>query len=72
MNCSIHTSDMRKARKIWKLLGGKAIPVTKTGEMRYTHPFYKDTIRSNDRRSDVPAVLISRINQILRTQADKD
>jgi hypothetical protein len=48
------------------------IAIRKTGEMRYVHTAFVDTVRSNDRRNDVPAVLLSRINQLLRTKAAND
>lgn len=72
MNHAIHTSNGRRAQKIWILLGGEMTPVRRTGEMRYLHPAFPSTIRANDRRTDVPAVLLSRINQLLRTRAAND
>lgn len=72
MNHAVHTSNGRRAQKIWIMLGGEMIPVRRTGEMRYLHPAFPNTIRANDRRSDVPAVLLSRINQLLRTRAAND
>jgi len=69
---ALHTSNSRKAKKIWQLLGGEMITIRKTGEMRYVHSAFVDTVRSNDRRNDVPAVLLSRINQLLRTKAAND
>lgn len=38
MNTAIHTSNPRKAKRIWLLLGGSIVPVNGTGEMRYMHP----------------------------------
>ena len=72
MNQSVHTSNGRKAKKIWILLGGEMIAVRRTGEMRYVHSAFLDTVRANDRRADVPAVLLSRINQLLRMKAAND
>lgn len=72
MNHAVHTSDARKAKKIWAMLGGQMITVRRTGEMRYVHSTFLDTVRANDRRHDVPAVLLSRINQLLRTKAAND
>lgn len=72
MNHAVHTSNGRRAQKIWIMLGGEMIPVRRTGEMRYIHPAFQNTIRANDRRTDVPAVLLSRINQLLRTKAAND
>ena len=68
----LHTSNCRRAQKVWLLLGGTIIPVRRTGEMRYIHPAFPSTIRANDRRSDVPAVLLTRINQLLRTKVAND
>lgn len=72
MKHAVHTSNGRKAKKIWILLGGEMIAVRRTGEMRYAHSAFLDTVRANDRRADVPAVLLSRINQLLRTKAAND
>ena len=72
MNYAVHTSNGRKAKKIWILLGGEMIAVRRTGEMRYVHSAFMDTVRANDRRADVPAVLLSRINQLLRMKAAND
>lgn len=72
MNQAVHTSDSRKAKKIWILLGGHMIAVRRTGEMRYVHTAFLDTVRANDRRNDVPAVLLSRINQLLRMKSAND
>lgn len=72
MGHALHTSDSRRAKRIWLLLGGQMVPVRRTGEMRYSHPSFLDTVRANDRRSDVPAILLSRINQLLKTRAAND
>jgi hypothetical protein len=69
---AVHTSNSRKAKKIWILLGGEMIAVRRTGEMRYYHSAFLDTVRANNRRTDVPAVLLSRINQLLRTRNEND
>lgn len=65
MNRRIHTSDIRQAQRLWHELGGTAHPVRGTGEMRYRHPAFENSIRANSRRSDVPAVLLCRINKLL-------
>ncbi|MCL2590115.1 MAG: hypothetical protein FWD67_04345 [Betaproteobacteria bacterium] len=72
MGRALHTSDGRRAKRIWILLGGQMIPVRRTGEMRYSHPAFCATVRANDRRNDVPAVLLNRINQLLKTKAAND
>ena len=69
---AVHTSNGRKAKKIWILLGGEMIAVRRTGEMRYSHSAFLDTVRANNRRADVPAVLLSRINQLLRMKKEND
>lgn len=69
---AIHTSDRRKGDRLWLLLGGKKIPVCRTGEVFYVHPLFCKPLRINNRRRDVPAVLLSHINQLLRQQAAND
>jgi len=46
--------------------------ISGTGEVRYVHTYFVDTVRANDRRKDVPAVLISRLNQLIRRNAAND
>jgi hypothetical protein len=72
MTNRIHTSSSRKAKKLWTLLGGTFAPVHRTGEVRYVHPAFEETIRANDRRNDVPAVLLSRINRLLKLREPSD
>jgi hypothetical protein len=69
---AITTSDVRKANKIWIALGGHILPVRRTGEVRYVHSAFVNTVRANGRRKDTPAVLLSRINQLLRRNAAND
>ena len=66
MNKPIHTSDARYFRRMWLSHGGSIFHLRRTGEARYLHPLFVDSVRANDRRKDVPAVLISRLNQVLR------
>ncbi len=68
MTKPIHTSDTRCFKRIWLSMGGSIQTVTGTGEARYAHPFFIDTVRANDRRKDVPAVLLSRINQLIKAR----
>lgn len=72
MSLVLHTSDFRKAQRIWIMLVGRMNPVRRTGEMRYLHPSFSKSIRANDRRNDVPAVLLSRINQLLKQKVASD
>lgn len=72
MNKPIHTSCARRAAKIWKSLGGTVIDIRATGEVRYLHAAFSDSIRANGRRKDVPAVLLSRINQVIHQNAAND
>ncbi len=68
----IHTSDARRADRIWLLLGGQICPIRRTGEKRYMHDHFDRPLRTDGRRDDVPAKLLSRINQILRTRMAND
>jgi hypothetical protein len=72
VNKPIHTSCMRRATKIWISLGGSVLLVRGTGEVRFVHTTFIDTIRANGRRKDVPAVLLSRINQLIRSAPAND
>lgn len=69
---AVHTSDARRADQYWLLLGGRIDPVRRTGEKRYTHDLFGHPLRTNGRRADVPAKLLSRINQLLRMRAAND
>lgn len=66
---AIHTSDARHFKRLWVGLGGAIQNRRRTGEARYTHPMFDDSVRANDRRKDVPAVLLSRLNQLVRQKA---
>lgn len=72
MTKHVHTSDSRRFKKLWFDHGGFVFEVRGTGEVRYAHPCFAQTIRANDRRKDVPAVLITRLNQIIRMEAAND
>lgn len=72
MNNPIHTSDRRQAKKLWIKLGGQMVPVRGTGELRYLHPAFNKSVRANNRRHDVPAVILSRINQLIKMAAAND
>lgn len=69
MKTRIHTTNPRHALRLWQELGGSIKPVRGTGEVRYSHPAFIGTIRANNRRSDVPAVLLCRINKLLHCGA---
>ena len=64
MNDCRHTSDIRLAKRMWLASGGEIVPVSGTGEVRYLHPYFVRPLRANDRRLDVPAKLMTRINQL--------
>ncbi len=66
---AVHTSDARGFKRMWLAAGGSIAAVRRTGEARYRHPLFVDSVRANDRRKDVPAVLLSRLNQIARSGA---
>ena len=65
----IHTSNLHQADRYWLMLGGHIEPVRRTGEKRYTHDQFPHPLRTNGRRNDVPAKLLSRLNQLLKTRA---
>ena len=68
----IHTSNPHRADRIWLLLGGRIEPVRATGEKRYLHEQFAHPLRTNGRRNDVPAKLLSRLNQLLKMRAAND
>jgi hypothetical protein len=72
MSPHLHTSDHRLAKRLWENLGGRVVYVRRTGEIRFLHPAYEKSVRINGRRNDVPAIVLSRINQLLRTTAAGD
>lgn len=63
---AVHTSDARLFKRMWLAHGGTIVAVRRTGEARYSHPKFERTVRANDRRKDVPAVLLSRLNELRR------
>jgi len=62
---AIHTSDPRHFKRLWLSFGGSICGMRRTGEVRYDHPMFSHPVRANDRRHDVPAVLMSRLNQVV-------
>lgn len=66
---AVHTADARHFKRLWIGLGGAIKAQRRTGEVRYLHPHFADSVRANDRRKDVPAVLLSRLNQLVRAKA---
>lgn len=61
----IHTTNPRKTRRLWEECGGLVLHVRRTGEQRWVHPAFPDTIRVNSRRHDIPAVILCRLNHLL-------
>ena len=68
----LHTSNGRKAERLWLLLGGQVVPVRRTGEKFFIHDCFDAPLRLNGRRTDVPAKLLSRLNQLIRRKAEND
>lgn len=68
----LHTSDRPRADEAWLLLGGRIEPIRRTGELRYLHEHFERPLRTNGRRADPPAKLLSRINQLRRLMAAND
>jgi hypothetical protein len=69
---AIHTTSLGKADSLWISLGGEFGPVRRTGEKRYSHVHFASPLTINGRRNDVPAKLLSRINQLIRRKAAND
>jgi hypothetical protein len=67
-----HTSNRRTFDKAWCEHGGTITHVRRTGEARYIHPITSHPVTMNDRRKDVPAKLLSRLNQIRFGNAAND
>lgn len=72
MNHAIHTSDNRTFKRLWQERGGLIFAIDGTGEVRYVHPAFITGVRANDRRKDVPAKLLSRLNALIRRDAAND
>ena len=72
MGQAIHTSDNRHFKKLWQEHGGFIFAVRGTGEVRYVHPAFVTGVRANDRRKDVPAKLLTRLNALIRGEAAND
>lgn len=68
----VHISDVHRADRMWLFLGGRIEQVRRTGEKRYLHDLFERPIRTNGRRNDTPAKVLSRLNQLLKMQAAND
>jgi len=66
VNGALHTESRRRFRREWLAVGGTIEDVRRTGEERYRHALCAHPIRTNKRRKDVPAKLLSCINAIHR------
>jgi len=66
MSEALHTESRRRFRAAWIAAGGTVEDVRRTGEERYRHPLCAHPIRTNKRRKDVPAKLLSSYNAIQR------
>jgi len=69
---AIHTSDIHKVERVWRMLGGRIECVRRTGETRYRHDALAKPLRVNGRRHDVPAKLLTLLNRILKLKAAND
>jgi hypothetical protein len=72
MRKPVTTRDRRTFDRLWSTLGGVIEFKHGTGELLYVNAMFGIAVRINGRRKDVPAVLISKINQILRSVAAND
>lgn len=69
---AIHTSDSRHFKRLWHDHGGVIFPIDGTGEVRYEHAAFNRSVRTNNRRKDVSAKLLSRLNALIRQEAAND
>lgn len=69
---AIHTSDSRNFKRLWQEHGGVLFAVNRTREVRYLHPAFTSCVRANNRRKDVPAKLLNRLNALIRQEAAND
>lgn len=67
-SAALHTSDPHRANRMWLALGGRIEDIRRTGEKRYVHRRFPRSLRTNGRRLDVPAKLLTRINQLLKVE----
>jgi hypothetical protein len=72
MRNPVDSRDRRAFNRAWKDIGGVIEVKNGTGELLYTHASMVRAVRINGRRKDTPAVLLSRINQILKASACND
>lgn len=72
MNHAVHTSDSRNFKRLWQDHGGLIFCIRGTGEERYVHPLFPNGVRTNARRKDVPAKLLTRLNSLIRQEAAND
>ena len=68
MSGAVHTESRRRFNRQWLETGGQIEDVRRTGEERYFHPLCLHPIRTNKRRKDVPAKLLTCLNAVLREQ----
>jgi hypothetical protein len=66
---ALHTESRRRFRAAWIAAGGTVEDVRRTGEERYRHPLCAHPVRTNKRRKDVPAKLLSSYAAIRRSLA---
>ncbi len=65
---AIHTGCRRHFRQSWIEAGGWIEDIRRTGEERYFHAQCRHPVRANKRRKDVPAKLLSCLNQIVKAR----
>lgn len=62
----IATSDRRSLDREWRNVGGAIAQQPCTGEVVYSHPAMSRRIRVNGRKKQSCAVVLSKLNQLLR------
>ena len=56
--------SLRRARKLWRGLGGNVEDIRRTGQERYFHQGLQGTIRVDKRRKDAPRKLVTALRRI--------
>jgi hypothetical protein len=62
--------DLRKARQMWKKLGGSVEKVNRTGEERFHHPEVDRAITVNARKRVSPRVLVVNLRKLYETHSE--
>jgi hypothetical protein len=65
MDATFRNLSLREAVRLWEALGGTALMVRRTGELRFTHPAVRRSILHNARRKDASQRLVSAVRFVV-------